>query len=230
MVDTSVMISLLSLCLEVDAGPSGDHVDDSTIRLIGEVFLFWCFGVILVMWIWLMRRQERGWYNLYLLVMLVCVVGRMLGVVVVAWLWVVVVVVCVRNNSLVVGWLCPRHSASGGLCFWAIPCWMRAVISARLLRPSPALASRAISAALGGDILDGERPRWRGAGWLCCAPAADCGCPVRSLTTKTLSRFGWTTKGPWAFSETRPCDDGALWIWHTSRTTDRVLGDFWVDP
>jgi hypothetical protein len=29
-----------------------------------------------------------------------------------------------------------------------------------------------------------------GAGWLCCAPAVDCGCPVRSLTTKAWSRFG----------------------------------------
>jgi hypothetical protein len=43
-VDTSVMIPLLPLCLEVDAGPSSDHVDDSAIRLIGEVFLFWCLG------------------------------------------------------------------------------------------------------------------------------------------------------------------------------------------
>jgi hypothetical protein len=59
-VDTPIMISLLPLCLEVDAGPSGDHVDDSAIRLIGEVFLFWCLGVILVVWIWLMRRRERG--------------------------------------------------------------------------------------------------------------------------------------------------------------------------
>jgi hypothetical protein len=68
----------------------------------------------------------------------------------------------------------------------------------------------------GGDILDGERPRQRGAGWLCCAPAANCGCPVWSLTAKTLSRFGWTAEGPWAFSETRPCADGALRIWRTS--------------
>jgi hypothetical protein len=45
------------------------------IRLIGEVFLFWCLGVILVVWVRLMRRQERGWYNLYLLVVLICVVG-----------------------------------------------------------------------------------------------------------------------------------------------------------
>jgi hypothetical protein len=55
-----------------------------------------------VMWVWLMRRRERGWYNLYLLVVLICVVGRMLGVAVVVWLW-VVVVICVRYNSLVVG-------------------------------------------------------------------------------------------------------------------------------
>jgi hypothetical protein len=74
-VDTLVMIPLLPLRLEVDAGPSGDHVDDSAIRLIGEVFLFWCLGVILVVWVRLMRRQERGWYNLYLLVVLICVVG-----------------------------------------------------------------------------------------------------------------------------------------------------------
>jgi hypothetical protein len=75
-----------------------------------------------------------------------------------------------------------------------------------------------------GDSLDGERLRRRGAGWLCYSPAVDCGCPVRSLTTKALSRFGWTAEGPWAFSETRPCDGGALRIWHTSRTTDRALG------
>jgi hypothetical protein len=159
----------------------------------------------------------------------------MLGVVVVVWLW-VVVLICVRDNSLVVGWLCPRHPVPGGLCFWAIPCWVhavfamkQAVISARLLRPSPVRASRAIATAL-GDSLDGERPRRQGAGWLCCAPAADYGCPVWSLTAKALSRFGWTTEGPWAFSETRPCADGALQIWRTSRTSDRALGDFWVGP
>jgi hypothetical protein len=38
----------LPLRVEVDAGSSGDHVNDSAIRLIGEVFLFWCLGVILV--------------------------------------------------------------------------------------------------------------------------------------------------------------------------------------
>jgi hypothetical protein len=80
----------------------------------------------------------------------------MLGVAVVVWL-LVVVLICVRDNSLVVGGLCPRHPVSGGLRFWAIPRWVRAVfavkqavISAWLLRPSLAPATRAIVAALGG--------------------------------------------------------------------------------
>ena len=110
----------------------------------------------MVVWIWLMRRRVRGWYNLYLLMVLICVVGWMLGVAAVVWLW-VVVVICVRDNPLVVGWLRSRHPVPGGLCFRAIPCWVcailavkHAVIYVRLLRPSPAPASRAIAAALGG--------------------------------------------------------------------------------
>jgi hypothetical protein len=50
-------------------------VNDSALRLISEVFLFWCLGVILVVDVWLMRRREWGWYNLYLLVVLICMVG-----------------------------------------------------------------------------------------------------------------------------------------------------------
>jgi hypothetical protein len=80
----------------------------------------------------------------------------MLGVVVVVWLW-VVVLICVRDNSLVVGGLCSRHPVPGGLHFQAIPDWVRAVftlkqavISARLLRPSLAPATCAIVVALGG--------------------------------------------------------------------------------
>jgi hypothetical protein len=106
-----------------------------------------------------MRRRERGWYNLYLLMVLICVVGWMLGMTAVVWLW-VVLVICVRDNPLVVGWLRSRHPVPGGLCFRAIPCWVctilameQTVISARLLRPSPAPASRAIAAALGGIFL-----------------------------------------------------------------------------
>jgi hypothetical protein len=156
MVDTPVMIPLLPLRLEVDAGPSGDHVDDSAIRLIDEVFLLCCLGVILVVWVRVMRRRRRGWNNLYFLMVRICVVGWVLDVAVVVCLW-VVVVICVRDNSLVVGWLCLRHLVSGGLCFQAIPCWVCAVLavkqavkSARLLRPSPTPTSRAIVVALGG--------------------------------------------------------------------------------
>jgi hypothetical protein len=76
---------------------------------------------------------------------------------VVVWL---VVVICVRDNHLIVGWLCPRHSVFGGLGFWAIPCWVCAVFavrqivkSARRLSPAPAPASRAIALALGGIFL-----------------------------------------------------------------------------
>jgi hypothetical protein len=47
---------------------------------------------------------------------------------------------------------------------------------------------------------------------------------------KVLSMFGWTTEGPWAFVETRPYAGGALWIWRTFQTVDRVPGGFWVGP
>jgi hypothetical protein len=113
-------------------------------------------GVILVVRVRVMRRRRRGWKNVYFLMVLICVVGWVLDVAVVVWL-LMVVVICVHDNSLVVGWLCPRHPILGGLCFRAIPCWVCAVFtvkqtvkSARLLRPSPAPASRAITAALGG--------------------------------------------------------------------------------
>jgi hypothetical protein len=159
MVDTPVVIPLLSLRLEVDAGPSGDHVNDSVIRLIGEVFLLWFLGVILVVWVLVMRRRRRGWDDLYFLMLWICVVGWVLDMAVVVLLW-VVVMICVRDNSMVVGWLCSRHPVPGGLCFRAISCWVctilamkQAVISARLLHLSPALASRAIVAALGGIFL-----------------------------------------------------------------------------
>jgi hypothetical protein len=119
-------------------------VDDSAIRLLGEVFLLWCLGVILVVWVRVVRR--RGWNNLYFLMVLICVVGWMLDMAVVVWL-LLLVVVCVRDDSLVVGWLCSRHPIPGGLCFWAISCWVRAILdmkqavkSAWLLRPSSAPA------------------------------------------------------------------------------------------
>jgi hypothetical protein len=79
----------------------------------------------------------------------------MLGVAVVVWLW-VVVLICVRDHSLVVGWLCPRHPVPGGLCFRAVPrrvhavfAMKQAVIFAWLLRSSPAPATCAIATARG---------------------------------------------------------------------------------
>jgi hypothetical protein len=47
-VDAAVMVPLLLLCVEVGAGPPSDHVNDSMIRLIGEVFLLWGLGVVVV--------------------------------------------------------------------------------------------------------------------------------------------------------------------------------------
>jgi hypothetical protein len=91
-----------------------------------------------------------------------------------------------------------RHETGSKIC----------VVAAPVPRPGHACHCRGPE----GDSLDGERLRRRGAGWLCYAPAADCGCPVQSLTTKALSRFDWTVEGPWAFSETRPCAGGALRI------------------
>ena len=113
-------------------------------------------GVIMVVGIWVMRRWRRGWQDLHFLAVLVRVVGWVLGVVAIVRL-LLVVVVCVRDNSLVVGWLCPGHPVPGGLRFRTISCWVRAVLameqaveSAWLLRPSPASSSGAIAAALGG--------------------------------------------------------------------------------
>jgi hypothetical protein len=74
-VNTLVVVPLLPFRFEVHAGPSGDHVDDSTIWLFSEVFLHWCLWVIMVVWIWVMQRQRRRWKNLHFLTVLVCVVG-----------------------------------------------------------------------------------------------------------------------------------------------------------
>jgi hypothetical protein len=50
--------------------------------------------------VWLMRvrRGEWGWYDLHLLVVLVCVVRWMMSGVVIVWLW-EVMLICVRDNS-----------------------------------------------------------------------------------------------------------------------------------
>jgi hypothetical protein len=78
MVDVAVVVPLLPLCVEVGAGPPSDHVNDSAIRLIGEVFLLWGMGVgdVLMLLVW---RWGSGRYDLYLLMVLVCVVQWMRG-------------------------------------------------------------------------------------------------------------------------------------------------------
>jgi hypothetical protein len=67
--------------------------------------------------------------------------------------------ICVRDNSRVVGWLRPCHPISGGLHLWAVSGRVGAVFaveqavkSTRLLRASPALTTSSVPAALGGML------------------------------------------------------------------------------
>jgi hypothetical protein len=85
---------------------------------------------------------------------LVSMVGWMLDLLIVVGL---LVMVCVRDDPLVVGWLCFGHSVPGGLGLRTIPCWVRAVFavkqaieSAQLLCPSVASSSCTVAVALGG--------------------------------------------------------------------------------
>jgi hypothetical protein len=71
--------------------------------LIGEVFLLWGLGVVVVVDVLLLLVWGWGRYDLYLLVMLVCVVRWVRSGAVVVWLK--GLLVCVRDNSRVVGWL-----------------------------------------------------------------------------------------------------------------------------
>jgi hypothetical protein len=65
--------------------------------------------------------------------------------------------ICVRDNPRVVGWLRTCHPVFGGLRLWAVSGLVGAVFavkqavkSARRLRTSPAPTASSISAALGG--------------------------------------------------------------------------------
>jgi hypothetical protein len=191
-VDAAVVVPLLSLRVEVDAGPPSDHVNDSTIRLISEVFLFWCLGVVGVVDVWLLRvwRWDWGRYDLYLLVMLVCMVRWMLSGAV------GVVHMCARQL------LGCRLVAPETSCLWWPSFLGSPLLGARSLRRG---TSSKICAAtvpvLGpnhkfrcrgprGNNLGGGGPHQRGAGWRCCVPTADCGRPDRSLTAKVSSMFG----------------------------------------
>jgi hypothetical protein len=130
-------------------------VNDSAIRLISEVFLLWGLGDVLLLLVWWLRRRM---YDLYFLMVLVSVVRWMRGGSMYIW-WGVLLVI-MRDNSGVVGWLRPRHSVSGGLDFGAVSglvgavfAMEKAVESARWrgwLRTPSAPAASSISAALGG--------------------------------------------------------------------------------
>jgi hypothetical protein len=132
-------------------------MNDSAIRLISEVFLLWGMGVVdvLLLLVW---RWGWGRYDLYFLVVLVCVVlwMRSGGVDV----WRRGLLLCVCDNSRVVGWLCPYHPVCGGLRLWAVSGLVGAVFavkqaveSARRLRTSPAPSASSVFAALGGIFL-----------------------------------------------------------------------------
>jgi hypothetical protein len=130
-------------------------VNDSAIWLIGEVFLLWGMGDVLMLLVWWWGRRR---YDLYFLMVLVSVVRWMRGGGVDIW-WRGLLVV-VRDNSGVVGWLRPRHSVSGGLRFGAVFGLVgtvfaveKAVESARRLCAPSAPATSSISTALGGIFL-----------------------------------------------------------------------------
>jgi hypothetical protein len=95
---------------------------------------------------------------LYFLVVLVCVVQWMRSGGVDVWRR--GLLICVRDNSRVVGWLRPCHPVSGGLRLWAVSSLVGAVFaveqsvkSVRLLSTSPAPTASSVTAALGGIFL-----------------------------------------------------------------------------
>jgi hypothetical protein len=129
-------------------------MNDSAIRLIGEVFLLGGVGVgdVLLLLVW---RWGWGRYDLYFLMVLVSVVRWMRGGGVDVW-W-RVLLISVRDDSWVVSRLRPCHPVSGGLRLWAVFGLVGAVFaveeaveSARRLRASPAPTASSTSAALGG--------------------------------------------------------------------------------
>jgi hypothetical protein len=95
---------------------------------------------------------------LYFPVVLVCVVRWMRSGAVDVWRR--GLLICVRDNSRVVGWLRPCHPVFGGIRLWAVSSLVGAVFaveqavkSARLLRTSPAPTTSSVPAALGGIFL-----------------------------------------------------------------------------
>jgi hypothetical protein len=95
---------------------------------------------------------------------LVSMVGWMLDLLVVVWL---LVMVSVRDDPLVVGWLSSRHSVPSGLGLRTVPCWVHAVFavkqaieSPRLLCPSTTSSSCVVATPLGVFLAMGRLSSW----------------------------------------------------------------------
>jgi hypothetical protein len=152
-VDAAVMVPLLPLCVEVGAGPPGDHMNDSAIRLIREVFLFWGVrvGDVLLLLVWRGVGEVRFVLSGGVGIRGAVDAGRGVD------LWWRGLLISVRDNSRVVGWLCPCHPVFGGLRLWAVSGLVGTVFAvkktvelARRLRTTPTPTASSISAALGG--------------------------------------------------------------------------------
>jgi hypothetical protein len=73
---------------------------------------------------------------MHLLMVLVNMVGWMLDLLIVVGL---LVMISVRDDLLVVGWLSSGHSVLGCLSLWTVPCWMRAVFAVKQAIEPPRL-------------------------------------------------------------------------------------------
>jgi hypothetical protein len=220
-VDAAVVVPLLPLCVEVGAGPPCDHMNDSTIRLIGEVFLFRGVGVGEVRFVLPGGVGMRGAVE----------AGRGRGCKVEG-----VVDKCARQL-----WGCRLAAPMPSSLWW--PSFLGSLwFGGRSLRHEKDSRTGAAAAPApdpyrefrfrgpGGDTPGGEGRQQRGAGWRCCALAADCGRLDRSLAVESSSTCGWTVEHIWVSSETQPCVGGALRIWHIFQKADIIPGGSWAGP
>lgn len=134
MIDSSVVVFLLSFCVKVYAQSTSNHVNDPIERLINKVFLFvywWGLWWILVMWWW-----REGLDHLVLLVHMVLLVGVVLFIMELS-LVILLGVVSVCDVSLVFRWLISGHPIFGSLGFRAIPSGVRGVFTVKkIVKPS----------------------------------------------------------------------------------------------
>jgi hypothetical protein len=131
-------------------------MNDSAIRLIREVFLFWGVrvGDVLLLLVWRGVGEVRFVLSGGVGIRGAVDAGRGVD------LWWRGLLISVRDNSRVVGWLCPCHPVFGGLRLWAVSGLVGTVFAvkktvelARRLRTSPTPTASSISAALGGIFL-----------------------------------------------------------------------------